>query len=113
MSSGRYALELHEEPASGRGKGNAGLGLRVRDGWTGEQRDTSTLSGGESFFASLSLALGLAETVGAEAGGLDLGTLFITTSREKRPAEEIDAQPLAGRVLQLRVAARRLERATR
>jgi exonuclease SbcC len=77
MSSGRYALVLHEEPATGRGKGNAGLGLRVRDGWTGEERDTSTLSGGESFFASLSLALGLAETVGAEAGGLDLGTLFI------------------------------------
>ncbi len=77
MSSGRYALVLHEEPASGRGKGNAGLGLRVRDGWTGEERDTSTLSGGESFFASLSLALGLAETVSAEAGGLDLGTLFI------------------------------------
>jgi exonuclease SbcC len=77
MSSGRYALALHEEPASARGKGNAGLGLRVRDGWTGEERDTSTLSGGESFFASLALALGLAETVSAEAGGLDLGTLFI------------------------------------
>lgn len=77
MSSGRYGLELHEEPASARGKGNAGLGLRVRDGWTGEARDTSTLSGGESFFASLALALGLAETVSTEAGGLDLGTLFI------------------------------------
>ncbi len=77
MSSGRYRLVLHEEPASARGKGNAGLGLRVLDGWTGEQRDTTTLSGGESFFASLSLALGLAETVTAEAGGLDLGTLFI------------------------------------
>lgn len=77
MSSGRYRLVLHEEAASGRGKGNAGLGLRVLDGWTGEQRDTTTLSGGESFFASLSLALGLAETVTAEAGGIDLGTLFI------------------------------------
>ncbi|MBF6620025.1 MAG: SMC family ATPase [Patulibacter sp.] len=77
MSDGRYRLVLHEEPASARGKGNAGLGLRVLDGWTGEQRDTTTLSGGESFFASLSLALGLAETVTAEAGGLDLGTLFI------------------------------------
>jgi exonuclease SbcC len=77
MSAGRYALVLHEEAATGRGKGNAGLGLRVRDGWTGEERDTTTLSGGESFFASLSLALGLAETVSAEAGGLDLGTLFI------------------------------------
>jgi exonuclease SbcC len=77
MSSGRYRLVLHEEAASARGKGNAGLGLRVLDGWTGEERDTTTLSGGESFFASLSLALGLAETVTAEAGGLDLGTLFI------------------------------------
>ncbi|WP_040601013.1 SbcC/MukB-like Walker B domain-containing protein, partial [Patulibacter medicamentivorans] len=77
MSAGRYALVLHEEPASGRGKGNAGLGLRVRDGWTGEERDTTTLSGGESFFASLALALGLAEVVSAEAGGIDLGTLFI------------------------------------
>lgn len=77
MSAGRYRLVLHEEAASGRGKGNAGLGLRVLDGWTGEQRDTTTLSGGESFFASLSLALGLAETVTAEAGGIDLGTLFI------------------------------------
>lgn len=77
MSAGRYRLVLHEEAASGRGKGNAGLGLRVHDGWTGEERDTTTLSGGESFFASLSLALGLAETVSAEAGGLDLGTLFI------------------------------------
>ncbi len=77
MSAGRYRLVLHEEPASARGKGNAGLGLRVLDGWTGEQRDTTTLSGGESFFASLSLALGLAETVTAEAGGVDLGTLFI------------------------------------
>lgn len=77
MSSGRYRLILHEEAASARGKGNAGLGLRVLDGWTGEQRDTTTLSGGESFFASLSLALGLAETVTAEAGGIDLGTLFI------------------------------------
>ncbi|WP_320672334.1 SMC family ATPase [Patulibacter defluvii] len=77
MSAGRYALVLHEEPATARGKGNAGLGLRVLDGWTGEQRDTTTLSGGESFFASLALALGLAEVVSAEAGGLDLGTLFI------------------------------------
>lgn len=77
MSAGRYRLVLHEEPATARGKGNAGLGLRVLDGWTGEQRDTTTLSGGESFFASLALALGLAETVTAEAGGLDLGTLFI------------------------------------
>ena len=77
MSSGRYALVLHEEAASARGKGTAGLGLRVQDGWTGEERDTATLSGGESFFASLALALGLAETVSAEAGGAQLGTLFI------------------------------------
>ncbi len=40
-------------------------------------RDTATLSGGESFMASLALALGLADAVREEAGGLDLGTLFI------------------------------------
>ena len=47
------------------------------DGWTGNRRDTSTLSGGESFMASLALALGLADVVQQEAGGLDIETLFV------------------------------------
>ncbi|MEC4020777.1 SbcC/MukB-like Walker B domain-containing protein, partial [Streptomyces sp. H27-D2] len=45
--------------------------------WTGCERDTATLSGGETFFASLSLALGLADVVTDEAGGMQLDTLFI------------------------------------
>ncbi|MFE2721133.1 AAA family ATPase [Kitasatospora sp. NPDC059327] len=75
MSGGRYTL-VHSD---GRGNGNkrSGLALRVVDAWTGTERDTSTLSGGESFFASLALALGLADVVTDEAGGMPLDTLFI------------------------------------
>ncbi|MFI8081189.1 AAA family ATPase [Kitasatospora sp. NPDC086009] len=75
MSGGRYTL-VHSD---GRGTGNkrSGLALRVVDAWTGTERDTSTLSGGESFFASLALALGLADVVTDEAGGMPLDTLFI------------------------------------
>ncbi|MCL2091061.1 MAG: hypothetical protein FWH11_07560 [Micrococcales bacterium] len=51
--------------------------MRVVDHWTGIQRDPRTLSGGESFYVSLCLALGLADTVGAESGGIRLGTLFV------------------------------------
>ncbi|PID53008.1 MAG: hypothetical protein CSB46_10640 [Micrococcales bacterium] len=47
------------------------------DAWTGQDRDPATLSGGETFLASLALALGLADVVSAEAGGLDLETLFV------------------------------------
>jgi exonuclease SbcC len=49
----------------------------VVDGWTGVERDTATLSGGESFLASLALALGLADVVQAEAGGAGVETLFV------------------------------------
>ncbi|MBJ7470296.1 MAG: SMC family ATPase [Solirubrobacteraceae bacterium] len=74
MSSGRYELVHHDDRYGG---GQAGLGLRVRDGWTGEERDTATLSGGEAFYASLALALGLAEVVTSEAGGRPLDTLLV------------------------------------
>ncbi|MQS15108.1 SMC family ATPase [Streptomyces kaniharaensis] len=75
MSGGRYTL-VHSDD---RGTGNkrSGLALRVVDAWTGTERDTATLSGGESFFASLALALGLADVVTDEAGGMPLDTLFI------------------------------------
>ncbi|MEC3992282.1 AAA family ATPase [Actinacidiphila sp. DG2A-62] len=89
MSAGRYTL-VHSDARGGRGA-RSGLGLKVVDAWTGTERDTSTLSGGETFFASLSLALGLADVVtggaapgaggagdgGAAAGGARLDTLFI------------------------------------
>ncbi|GGY31339.1 AAA family ATPase [Streptomyces djakartensis] len=74
MSSGRYTL-VHSDDRAGRGR--SGLGLHVVDAWTGRERDTATLSGGETFFVSLALALGLADVVTDEAGGVRLDTLFI------------------------------------
>ncbi|MFI1801336.1 AAA family ATPase [Streptomyces sp. NPDC020379] len=75
MSAGRYTL-VHSDARSG-GARRSGLGLHVVDAWTGRERDTATLSGGETFFASLALALGLADVVTEEAGGIRLDTLFI------------------------------------
>ncbi|MFI1970841.1 ATP-binding cassette family protein [Streptomyces cinnamoneus] len=75
MSAGRYTLVHSDARTSGRGR--SGLGLHVVDSWTGRERDTATLSGGETFFASLALALGLADVVTQEAGGTRLDTLFI------------------------------------
>ncbi|MFG1956480.1 AAA family ATPase [Nonomuraea sp. NPDC049028] len=78
MSGGRYLLR-HDlrKTAGARGRSGGGLGLRVADGWTGVDRDPATLSGGESFITSLALALGLADVVTAEAGGAEIGTLFV------------------------------------
>ncbi|MGK5728158.1 AAA family ATPase [Streptomyces sp. URMC 124] len=75
MSAGRYTL-VHSDARSG-GNARSGLGLHVIDHWTGRERDTATLSGGETFFVSLALALGLADVVTEEAGGVRLDTLFI------------------------------------
>ncbi|MGL5816984.1 MAG: AAA family ATPase [Phycicoccus sp.] len=75
LGDGRYLLE-HSDERAARGA-RSGLGLRVLDQWTGRSRDTASLSGGESFMASLALALGLADAVREESGGLDLGTLFV------------------------------------
>lgn len=78
MSGGRYLLEYSARKTAGsRKRSGGGLGLRVLDGWTGVDRDPATLSGGESFITSLALALGLADVVTAEAGGAEIGTLFI------------------------------------
>ncbi|MQY10641.1 hypothetical protein SRB5_07520 [Streptomyces sp. RB5] len=74
MSAGRFTL-VHSDGRGGRGR--SGLGLHVVDAWTGSEREASSLSGGESFFASLALALGLADVVTEEAGGVRLDTLFI------------------------------------
>ncbi|MET3718460.1 SMC family ATPase [Arthrobacter sp. UYEF21] len=75
MSGGRYLLQ-HSDAKAARGA-KSGLGLEVVDQWTGHRRDTSTLSGGESFMASLSLALGLADVVQQESGGIQIDTLFV------------------------------------
>jgi exonuclease SbcC len=75
MTSGRYQLRLSDE--GGRGGRQAGLGLKVLDAFTGEEREVSSLSGGETFQASLALALGVADTVEARSGGVHLEALFI------------------------------------
>ena len=75
MTSGRYRLQLSDE--GGRGGRQAGLSLRVLDAFTGEEREVNSLSGGETFQASLALALGVADTVQAHAGGVQLEALFI------------------------------------
>ncbi len=75
MSDGRYTLR-HTDAKAARGA-KSGLGLEVVDEWTGQHRDTATLSGGESFMASLALALGLADVVQQESGGVDIETLFV------------------------------------
>jgi exonuclease SbcC len=74
MTAGRYSL-VHTDAR--RGGGKAGLGLLACDAWTGVDRDTSTLSGGETFLASLALALGLADVVTAEAAGTPMEALFV------------------------------------
>jgi DNA repair exonuclease SbcCD ATPase subunit len=75
MSSGRYRLVHAATGGAGRDRG--GLHLRVLDAWTGADRDPVSLSGGETFSASLALALGLADVVTAEAGASLLDTLFV------------------------------------
>jgi DNA repair protein SbcC/Rad50 len=76
MTAGRYQLQLSDGSGQRRGS-KAGLGLRVLDAFTGEERDVSSLSGGETFQASLALALGVADTVQAHSGGVRLDALFI------------------------------------
>ena len=74
MSEGRYVL--CQKTVAGL-SGKTGLALDVLDRHTGKVRDVGTLSGGESFMASLSLALGFADAVQARRGGVQLDTLFI------------------------------------
>ncbi|WP_067652958.1 AAA family ATPase [Nocardia harenae] len=89
MSGGRYEF-VHSDRAGPRGR-RGGLGLDIRDDYTGHVRPAKTLSGGETFMASLALALGLADTVAAESGGIVLDTLFIDEGFGGLDADTLDA----------------------
>jgi DNA repair protein SbcC/Rad50 len=89
MSGGRYTF-LHSD-ALGRHGARGGLGLDVLDEYTGVRRPTKTLSGGESFMASLALALGLADVVTAESGGVQLDTLFVDEGFGTLDPQALDA----------------------
>lgn len=88
MTSGRYQLMRKKD----RSKGNvqSGLELLVFDQYTGQERHVKTLSGGESFKAALSLALGLADVVQAYAGGVSLETMFIDEGFGTLDPESLD-----------------------
>lgn len=77
MTDGRYELVRHRGAREGGGTAQTGLDLDVRDSFTGRPRSASSLSGGESFKASLALALGLSDVVQAHAGGIRLDTMFV------------------------------------
>jgi len=89
MSDGRYTF-LHSD-AQGRNGARGGLALDVLDEYTGVRRPTKTLSGGESFMASLALALGLADVVTAESGGVRIDTLFVDEGFGTLDSRALDA----------------------
>ena len=88
MSKGRYELVRKEE----RSKGNkaSGLDLDILDTWNDNSRGVATLSGGESFMAALSLALGLSDVVQSYSGGIKLDTLFIDEGFGSLDQESLD-----------------------
>jgi exonuclease SbcC len=88
MTQGRYTF-VHSDAAGARGT-RGGLGLDVLDDYSGRIRPAKTLSGGESFLASLALALGLADVVATETGGALLDTLFVDEGFGALDADTLD-----------------------
>ncbi|MBQ3922192.1 MAG: SMC family ATPase, partial [Spirochaetales bacterium] len=75
MSDGQYELRVQEEGTNNKSK--SGLGLNIYDYHTGKHRNVTTLSGGESFKAALSLALGLSDEIQSSAGGVEIQSMFV------------------------------------
>lgn len=88
MTGDRFILKRKED--KGKGSYQQGLELEVYDNYTGKCRHVKTLSGGESFKASLSLALGLSDVVQMNAGGISLDTIFIDEGFGTLDAESLD-----------------------
>ena len=89
ISQGRYALFRSKDINDARKE--QGLSLEVLDSFTGQRRSVSTLSGGESFFTSLSLALGLSDVLEAYAGGLHLDTILVDEGFGSLDPETLDS----------------------
>ena len=88
MSAGRYEMRRAKEVSDGRVKDN--LEIEVMDYYTGKPRSVRTLSGGESFKASLSLALGLSDVIQSMSGGIKVDTLFIDEGFGALDSESLD-----------------------
>ena len=88
MSEGRYFLKVSDEIADRRKA--AGLELKVFDTYTGHERSVKSLSGGEKFMASISLALGLADVIQARAGGVEMDAMFIDEGFGSLDSENLD-----------------------
>ncbi|WP_295362803.1 SMC family ATPase [uncultured Pseudoramibacter sp.] len=87
MSDSRYHLTLADQPE---GKSSRGLTIQVYDDFTGKERPAASLSGGETFMAALSMALGLSDRVQSESGGIQLDTLFIDEGFATLDADALD-----------------------
>ena len=88
MSSGQYELTRMKEASNF--KSQSGLDLGVIDHYNGSERSVKTLSGGESFMASLSLALGLSDEVQSSAGGISIDTIFVDEGFGSLDPESLD-----------------------